>query len=262
MENTGLARMDAEQRARWNAVYDPIIAGFYASRWSGDSLVQYKFQRYMQDYLACIAAVDKSVGKVLDYLKQSGLDKNTIVIYTSDQGFYLGEHGWFDKRFMFEQSYRTPLLIAWPGVTGPGSINGDMVSNLDLAETFLDMAGLKVPPDMQGMSIVPILKGRTPPDWRKEHYYHYYEYPGYHMVKRHYGMSTEQYKLIHYYYDIDEWELFDFKSDPLEMRNVYQDPAYASIREQMHIKLERLTREYNDSIAMQQISGLCEQKSD
>jgi len=249
MKNTGLARMDPEQMAKWNAVYDPIIEKFYRTGLSGDALVQFKFQRYLQDYLACIAAVDKSVGKVLDFLHENGLDKNTIVIYASDQGFYLGEHGWFDKRWMFEQSYRTPLLISWPGVIKPGSINGDMVSNIDLAETFLEMAGVKVPADMQGRSMVPILKGQTPSDWRKEHYYHYYEYPGYHMVKRHYGISTERYKLIHYYYDIDEWGLYDMTSDPLEMRNVYQDPAYSSIRNCLHKRLQVLMQEVMDSEA-------------
>lgn len=201
----------------------------------------------MQDYLACIAAVDKSVGEVLDFLKENGLDKNTIVIYASDQGFYLGEHGWFDKRWMFEESYRTPLLIEWPGVTKPGSVNNDMVSNLDFAETILDMAGVKVPSDMQGMSMVPVLKGNTPADWRKEHYYHYYEYPGSHMVKRHYGMSTERYKLIHYYYDIDEWEMFDLASDPQEMRNVYNDSAYSDVKEDLKKRLKSLMAKYGDS---------------
>ncbi len=190
MKNTGLTRMDSTQMAAWNAVYDPIIRRFYSSGLSGNDLVRYKYQRYLQDYLACIAAVDKSVGEVLDFLKENGLDKNTIVIYASDQGFYLGEHGWFDKRWMFEESYRTPLLMQWPGVIKPGSINADMVSNIDLPETFLEMAGVDVPADMQGRSMVPILKGKTPSNWRKEHYYHYYEYPGPHMVKRHYGMST------------------------------------------------------------------------
>jgi arylsulfatase A-like enzyme len=201
----------------------------------------------MQDYLACIAAVDKSVGKVLDFLKENGLDKNTIVIYASDQGFYLGEHGWFDKRWMFEESYRTPLLILWPEVVKPGSINNNMVSNIDLAETFLDMAGVEVPADMQGRSMVPVLKGNTPSDWRKEHYYHYYEFPGYHSVKRHYGMSTERYKLMHYYYDIDEWEMYDIQADPHELKNIYDDPAYASVKKELHGRLENLMKKYEDS---------------
>jgi len=246
-KNTGLNRMNPEQMKAWDSVYDPIIKQFYEAKLTGDELVRFKYQRYMQDYLACIAAVDKSVGEVLDYLKANGLDKNTIVIYASDQGFYLGEHGWFDKRWMFEESYRTPLLIQWPGVTKPGSVNSDIVSNLDFAETILDMAGVKVPADMQGMSMVPVLKGKTPSEWRKEHYYHYYEYPAVHSVKRHYGISTERYKLIHYYYDIDEWELFDLKPDPQEMKNVYNDPAYKSVKEDLHKRLKIIMAKYGDS---------------
>ncbi|MCX6328951.1 MAG: sulfatase [Bacteroidia bacterium] len=247
MKNTGLNRLSPAQMAAWDSVYNPIIRQFYKSDLKGNDLIRFKYQRYLQDYLACIAAVDKSVGEVLDFLKENGLDKNTIVIYASDQGFYLGEHGWFDKRWMFEQSYRAPLIIKWPGVVKPGSINSNMVSNLDLAETFLDMAGVMVPSDMQGRSMVPILKGLTPRNWRKEHYYHYYEYPGSHMVKRHYGISTERYKLIHYYYDIDEWELYDRKSDPEEMKNVYNNPSYASVARNLHKRLQKLMIKYGDS---------------
>jgi arylsulfatase A-like enzyme len=250
MKVTGLSRMTPEQLAAWDTVYNPVIREFYRMGLAGNELVRYKYNRYLQDYLACIAGVDKSVGKVLDFLKATGLDKNTIVIYASDQGFYLGEHGWFDKRWMFEESYKTPLLIQWPGVTKPGSVNNDMVSNVDLAETFLDMAGVKVPEDMQGRSMVSILKGRTPKDWRKEHYYHYYEYPGSHMVKRHYGISTERYKLVHYYYDIDEWELYDLKADPLEMKNFYNDPAYAGVKADLHARLKKLMEKYKDSVEL------------
>ncbi len=246
-KGTGLNRMNTGQAALWDSVYDPIIRKFYKSELAGGELIRFKYQRYLQDYLACIAAVDKSVGEVLDFLKENGLDKNTIVIYASDQGFYLGEHGWFDKRFMFEESYRTPLLVQWPGVTEPGTVNKDMVSNLDLAETMLDIAGEKIPPDMQGRSMVSLLKGRHPLNWRKEHYYHYYEYPGSHMVKRHYGISTERYKLVHYYYDIDEWELYDRESDPLEMKNFYNDPEYASVKNKLHKRLEKLMIRYQDS---------------
>jgi arylsulfatase A-like enzyme len=247
VKNVGLNRMNAEQMAAWDKVYDPIIKHFYESKLSGDDLVRFKYQRYMQDYLACIAAVDKSVGEVLDYLKENGLDKNTVVIYASDQGFYLGEHGWFDKRFMFEESYRTPLLVQWPGTVKPGSVNNDIVSNLDFAETMLEMASVQIPSDMQGASMVPVLKGKTPSDWRKEHYYHYYEYPAVHSVKRHYGISTERYKLIHFYYNIDEWELYDLKSDPQEMKNVYSDPAYTSVKDDLHKRLEKLRVKYKDT---------------
>jgi arylsulfatase A-like enzyme len=251
MKSTGLGRMSNEQRKAWDNTYDPIIKHFYETNLSGIGLVRFKYQRYLQDYLACIAAVDKSVGEILDFLKENGLDKNTIVIYTSDQGFYLGEHGWFDKRWMFEESYRTPLLVQWPGITKPGSVNNDMVSNVDFAETFLSIAGAEIPSDMQGRSMVEVLNGKTPADWRKEHYYHYYEYPGSHMVKRHYGISTEKYKLIHFYYDIDEWELFDLKIDPMEMKNVYNDPAYSSVRSDLHRKLSALMKKYKDSDALE-----------
>jgi arylsulfatase A-like enzyme len=250
MKNTGLNRLSQEQLNAWNSVYDPVIRQFYQSDLKGDELIRYKYQRYLQDYLACIAAVDKSVGEVLDFLKENGLDKNTVVIYASDQGFYLGEHGWFDKRWMFEESYRTPLIIRWPGVVNPGTVNTNMVSNLDLAETFLEIAGVAVPPDMQGRSMVPLLKGKTPANWRKEHYYHYYEYPGSHMVKRHYGMSTGRYKLMHYYYDIDEWELYDLKTDPQEMKNVYNDSSYTSVRKKLHKRLQKLMAKYQDSDAL------------
>lgn len=247
MKKTALGRLNEKQAAAWNDVYDPIIKQFYSSDLTGRELVKFKYQRYMQDYLACIAAVDKSVGEVLDYLKENGLDKNTIVFYASDQGFYLGEHGWFDKRFMFEESYRTPLLIQWPGVTKGGSINKDLVSNIDIAETILDMAGVAVPADMQGMSMVPVLKGKTPKNWRKEHYYHYYEYPAVHSVKRHYGIATDRYKLIHFYYDIDEWELFDLKTDPMEMKNLYNDPAYAKVKKDLHKRLDSARIRFNDT---------------
>jgi arylsulfatase A-like enzyme len=170
-----------------------------------------------------------------------------VVIYASDQGFYLGEHGWFDKRFMFEESYRTPLVIQWPGKTKPGSVNGDLVSNLDFAETILDMAGVDIPEDMQGASMVSLLKGKTPSKWRKEHYYHYYEYPAVHSVKRHYGISDDRYKLVHYYFDVDEWELYDRQADPLEMKNFYDDPQYSSVKESLHKRLEKLRVKYGDS---------------
>jgi arylsulfatase A-like enzyme len=247
MKHTGLDRLTADQAEAWDAIYNPIIQFFYNSELSGRDLIRFKYQRYMQDYLACIAAVDKSVGKILDFLQENGLDKNTIVIYTSDQGFFLGEHGWFDKRWMFEESYRTPLLMQWPGVIRPGSVNNDMVSNIDFAPTFLEIAGMEIPLDMQGESLFCLFDGQTPSCWRKEHYYHYYEYPGYHSVKRHYGISTECYKLIHFYYDIDEWELFDFKADPFELKNLYNDPAYRGIKEYLHIRLNKLMSKYHDS---------------
>ena len=240
-------RMDSVQGAAWDYFYDSIHAGLDRQNPQGQELVRWKYQRYIYDYLSCIKSVDEGVGRILDWLKETGLDKNTIVIYTSDQGFYLGEHGWFDKRFMYEQSYRTPLLIRWPGVIKPGTINSDMVSNLDFAETFLAVAGVPVPANMQGKNLLPLLNDQKPADWRREHYYHYYEYPAVHSVKRHYGISTDRYVLIHFYYDIDEWELYDLKNDPDEMKNVYNDPAYAETRNNLKSRLKILRAYYQEN---------------
>ena len=182
------------------------------------------------------------MGRVLDYLDQSGLADNTIVVYTSDQGFYLGEHGWFDKRFMYEESLQMPLVVRWPKEIKAGAVNKDIVMNLDFAETFLDYASARVPEDMQGVSLRPLLQGRTPGDWRKAMYYHYYEYPAVHSVKRHYGIRTERYKLVHFYNDIDEWELYDLKNDPDEVRNVYNDPAYADTVKELTAELKQLRK--------------------
>jgi arylsulfatase A-like enzyme len=240
------ARLDAAQGRIWDQFYDSLKADFEKRNLQGDALVKWKYQRYLYDYLTCIKSVDESVGEILDWLKQNDLDKNTMVVYTSDQGFYLGEHGWFDKRFMYEPSYRTPLLIQWTSVVGAGQINNDIVSNLDFAETFLDIAGVKQPTDMQGESLLPILKGHTPANWRSEHYYHYYEYPAVHSVKRHYGISTKRYKLIHFYYDVDEWELYDLKKDPEELKNVYNDPNYIKVRQDLTSRLVKIRAKYKE----------------
>jgi arylsulfatase A-like enzyme len=244
--------LNEEQLKQWNEVYTPIYEEFKKTNPAGKDLVRFKYQRYMRDYLACISAVDKSVGKLLDYIEETGLDKNTIVVYSSDQGFYLGEHGWFDKRWMYKESLRTPLLVSWPGVVNPGTVNNDLVSNLDFAETFIDIAGAEIPDDMQGKSMLPILKGNTPADWRKAHYYHYYEHPSEHNVMRHYGITTDKYKLIHFYYDAESWELYDLENDPLEMNNVYNDPAYAEIQQELHHQLEELRTQYNDNDSLNQ----------
>jgi arylsulfatase A-like enzyme len=189
--------------------------------------------------------VDDNLGRVLDYLDASGLAENTIVVYSSDQGFYLGEHGWFDKRWMYEESLKTPLLVRWPGVVEPGSVNDDIVSPLDFAETFLDAAGAAVPGDMQGESLLPLLHGETPADWRTAFYYHYYEFPGWHDVRRHYGVADGRYKLIHFYEpDVDEWELFDRESDPRELRSVYGDPRYAETQAKLLDELKLLRERY------------------
>ncbi|MCK4629115.1 MAG: DUF4976 domain-containing protein, partial [Sedimentisphaerales bacterium] len=191
--------------------------------------------------------VDDNVGRLLDYLDESGLAKNTVVIYTSDQGFYLGDHGWFDKRFMYKESFKMPLLVRCPKAIKPGTVNNDLVQNLDFAPTFLDYAGAEIPADIQGRSIRPILEGNTPKDWRTSVYYHYYEYPKGHGVKRHYGVRTRRYKLIHFYFDIDAWELYDMKKDPDELNNVYGDPAYAKVVRKLKTELNRLREQYGDS---------------
>jgi len=233
-----------EQRARWNAAYEPKNRKFREANLQGKELVRWKYQRYMKDYLRCIASVDDNVGRVLDWLDETGLAENTVVIYSSDQGFYLGEHGWFDKRWIYEESLRTPLLVRWPGVVAPASTNQTIVSNLDLAETFLDIAGVAVPGDMQGRSFVPLLKGTPPDDWREVFYYHYYEFPGAHSVRRHYGVADGRYKLIRFYEpDVDEWELYDLKSDPRELTSVYGSPEYAEVQARLEGQLKRLRKE-------------------
>jgi arylsulfatase A-like enzyme len=234
-----------EQRQAWEAYYEPRNAKFRAANLTGDDLVRWKYQRYMHDYLGCIKAVDESVGRLLDFLDESGLADNTVVIYSSDQGFFLGEHGWFDKRWILEESLRTPLLVRWPGVTRPRSVSGQLVSVLDYAQTLLDIAGVAAPQDMQGRSLVPLLRGQTPEDWRTSFYYHYYEYPHSHKVRPHYGVVTDRYKLVHYYKpDLDEWELYDRQANPEETANYMNDPAYSSTVAELKQELARLRDVY------------------
>ncbi len=233
--------LNAEQRKVWDAYYEPRNDAFRKANLQGKDLVRWKYNRYMHDYLGTVKAVDESVGRLLKYLDDEDLAKDTIVVYASDQGFYLGEHGWFDKRWIFEESLRTPLLVRWPGVTKPGRVNNDLVSNLDFAETFLEAATVPVPAEMQGRSLVPILRGRTPRDWRKAFYYHYYEFPGPHSVRKHYGVVTDRYKLVHFYEGVDAyWELFDLKTDPMELRSVYGQADYAKTQKQLEGELAML----------------------
>lgn len=231
------------QLATWHAAYDAENEEFRKANLKGQDLVRWKYQRYMKDYLRCVAAVDDQVGRVLKYLDDHQLAENTVVIYASDQGFFLGDHGWFDKRFMYEECYRTPFLVRWPGVTPAGSVNRDLVSNLDFAQTILEMAEVAAPTEMQGASLVPLLKGQTPADWRKSLYYHYYEFPAVHSVQRHYGVRTDRYKLLHFYH-LGEWELFDLEKDPQELHSVYNDPAYAAIQQELVQELQRLREQY------------------
>ena len=219
-----------------------------------EEVVKWNYQRYVKDYLRCVRSVDDGIVQILDYLDESGLAENTIVIYSSDQGWYLGDHGWFDKRWMYEESLKTPLLVRWPGGVEAGSVNEDIVSNLDFAETFLDLAGVEVPENMQGRSLVPVLKGNTPDDWRESFYYHYYEFPGAHSVARHYGVTNGRHKLIHFYgpshvkgETYDDWELYDLEKDPNELNSIYGDPAYEQIQGDMLAELNRLREEYQVS---------------
>ena len=240
-------RLTPEQKAAWEEAYAPKRAAYEKARPQGDDLVRWKFRRYMQDYLGCIAAVDESVGTLLRYLDDSGLAGDTLVVYTSDQGFFLGEHGWFDKRFMYEESLRMPLVMRLPGVVRPGTTSADLISNLDFGPTFLDLAGITSPAEMQGVPFTDILRRGTAERPRTSVYYHYYEYPAVHMVKRHYGIRTRRYKLIRYYYDIDAWELFDLERDPHELRNVIDDPAYAAVLPELRAELRRRQAAYGDS---------------
>ncbi len=244
-----LKRFSPEQLKNWMAAYKPKNDAMKAAHLQGKELAEWKFNRYIRDYLRVIKSVDDGVGEVLDYLDESGLAENTIVVYTSDQGFYLGEHGWFDKRFMYEESFRTPLLIRYPKEIKGGIKTDALVQNLDFAPTFLDYAGIDAPKEMQGESFRALVSGRDT-SWRESVYYTYYEYPAEHMVKRHYGISTKRYKLIHFYYDVDEWELYDLQEDPHEMKSVYDDPEYKEVQEQMHEKLDSIRSKYGDNDAL------------
>jgi len=227
-----------EARNKWYAANQP----------TGKNLLKWKYQLYMKDYLSCISGVDESIGRVMAYLKESGLDENTVVMYSSDQGFYMGEHGWFDKRFMYEESFRTPLIVRWPETVKAGSVNTDLAQNIDFAPTFLDIAGVETPEDMQGVSLVSLMKSNTPADWRNSLYYHYYEYPGVHRVRRHEGISSKRHKLIKFYgKDVkngEEWEFYDLKKDPQELNNLYQNPEYSAQISNMKAELEMLKKHY------------------
>lgn len=240
-----LERMTPEQRAAWDAHYDQVRAEYRERRPTGKELIEWKYQRYMKDYLRTVVSVDENIGRVLDYLHEQRLAENTIVVYTSDQGFYLGEHGWYDKRFMYEESLRMPLVMRYPAAVPARQTTDAMVLNLDFAPTLLDYAGVAVPEEMQGRSFRPIAEGKSPGDWREAMYYHYYEYPhGWHDVKKHYGVRTGRYKLIHFYDDIDAWELYDLEKDPNEVNNVIDDAAYDKVEAMLRQRLDSLRRVY------------------
>ncbi len=241
-------RMNPEQRAAWDEVYGPKNRAFLAAELEGKELVEWKYQRYIKDYLRTAKSIDESVGRILDWLIEHDLDSNTIVIYSSDQGFYLGENGWFDKRFMYEPSFRAPLLARWPNHIKEGSVNADLTQNIDFAPTFLELAGVKIPSDMQGDSLKPLLKGLEAEDWRESLYYHYYEYPGAHSVRKHEGVATKYHKLIRFYGqdvpDSEEWEFYDLSKDPNELINQYNNSTYSDQIKDLKSELDKLRTQY------------------
>ena len=255
--------LTTEQKKIWDAYYAPRNEAFLKMNLTNDALTKWKYNRYMHDYLATVKGVDDNVGRILKYLDDTGLATNTIVIYSSDQGFFLGEHGWFDKRWIFQESARTPFLIRWPGVIKAGSVNQDLVANIDVAETLLDVAGVSIPERMQGNSFLPLLKGTTPADWRTAFYYHYYEFPADHQVRPHYGIITSNYTLVHFYkpdaktesqaklkpglIPEDYWELFDRTRDPGELQSVFADPAYATVQTNLMQEVNRLRNQLKES---------------
>lgn len=239
-------RMNPEQRRQWDAHFGPrnqaFLKDFKAGKLSERDVVRWKYRRYMRNYLSTVKAVDESVGRMLDYLTESGLSENTIVIYSSDQGFFLGEHGWYDKRWMFEESFRMPFLIRWPGVVKAGLKPDQLIQNIDYAPTFLEAAGLEIPDAVQGRSLLPLLSGDSSADWRKSLYYAYYEL-GEHAVPQHFGVRTERHKLM-YFPGPNEWNLFDLKTDPQEMQSVHDSPEYASVRRELEAEYQRLREVY------------------
>jgi arylsulfatase A-like enzyme len=240
-------RMNDAQRRKSDAYYAAIYKDFKSKNLSGQALVEWKYQRYMKDYLSTAASMDRNIERTLDYLDRNGLAQNTIVIYVSDQGFYLGEHGWFDKRFMYEESFRTPMVMRYPGKIKAGSTSNDLVMNLDIGPTILEAAGVKVPGDMQGKSFLPLVTGKKLP-WRDAIYYHYYE-KGEHSVSPHFGVSTKRYKLIRFYNVVNSWELYDMQKDPREMNNVYGKKGMEAVTADMKIRLSGLIDHYEDDDA-------------
>jgi arylsulfatase A-like enzyme len=235
------AGLTPDQRARLERFSEPENAA--AARLTGDALTRWKYQRYIADYMRVVAALDTNIGRLFDHLDAVGLGSNTVVVYTSDQGFFLGDRGWFDKRWMYEESLRTPLIVRWPGTVAAGAVNTDLVMNLDFAQTLLEVGGATAPASMQGASLVPLLRGQTPADWRDAIYYQYFAYPDWHMVHRQYGVRTHRHKLIHYY-EIGEWELFDLDRDPGELASVYDHPEYVDVVRELKVRLTQLRTEF------------------
>jgi len=243
-------RLSSAQAEAWQAAFKARNAAFQEAKLEGRELTRWKYQEYMKDYLRCVKAVDDSVGQLVAYLKQEGIETNTVVIYCADQSFFNGEHGWFDKRWIYEESLTMPLIVRWPGVIKPGLRVQQLVQNIDYAPTFMEMAGLRAPDSVQGRSLLPLLRGESPADWRHSIYYHYYD-PG-HAVQKHYGLRTERYTLA-CFYPVNEWELFDLENDPLQLRSVHDDPAYAKTLAELKTELSRLRLLYKDTDAAEPV---------
>jgi arylsulfatase A-like enzyme len=241
-----------EQKKVFKGYYDKVSKEFDEKKLTGKALVEWKYQRYLKDYLATANSLDRNIGKLLDYLDETGLSENTVVIYASDQGFYMGEHGWFDKRFIYEESLKTPFVIRYPGVVKPGSRVDQLISNIDWAPTVLDLAGENIPASIQGKSFLPLIdkNNKVKAPWRTAAYYHYYEYPEPHHVSPHFGVRTSRYKLAKFYNGVDAWELFDLEKDPIEVNNLYGKKGYEKITADLKVQLERLMVEYKDEEAL------------
>ena len=245
-------RLSPEEKKAYQTYYDKLAKEFDAVKSDSIALAKWKYQRYLKDYLATAKSLDRNIGRILTYLDSTGLAKNTVVIYTSDQGFYMGEHGWFDKRFMYEESLRTPFVIRYPGVIKPGTVVDQMIVNLDIAPSVLDFAKVSIPTDLQGSSMTPLFEKKPlVKAWRKSLYYHYYEYPEPHRVAPHFGIRTEQYKLIRFYGPHEDWELFDIVKDPHEMKNLYKNPQYKTQIQTLTKELQQLAEKYKDTEALQ-----------
>ena len=243
-------RMSPAEKEVYKAYYDKAEAEYNKIKHDSAAVVRWKYQRYLRDYLATARSMDRNIGRILNYLDSAGLAKNTVVIYTSDQGFYMGEHGWFDKRFMYEESLRTPFVIRHPGKINPGTVRTEMVVNIDFAPTIIDMAGVKVPEDMQGKSFKNMLSGYGRQPWRQAMYYHYYEYPQPHRVAPHFGIRTNRYKLIRFYGPYDSWELFDIEQDRSEVKNLINEPAMKGLISDLKQQLRDLILQYKDEDAL------------
>ena len=245
---SGLSRRDS---MRWLAYGDKGQFWTPNDTLNGEALKKWKYQKYIKDYLRCVKGVDRAVGRLLDYLEENGLAENTLIVYTSDQGFYLGEHGWFDKRWMYEESFKMPFLIKCPGIIDSNTVSNELIMNIDFGPTLMDFAGLDVPSTMQGKSFKSSFENDIYVG-RDAVYYHYYEYPLWHKVQPHYGIKTSKYKLMHFYYSMDEWELYDLEKDPNEMNNIYKDASEELISE-LKTQLKSLQVEYNDDFSIEEM---------